>query len=227
MPFVRWGTFGRPVLLFPTAGGDAEEVERFGLIGALMPLLLAGRIKIYSTDSVAGRAWLDKQHGPRHCSWLQSQFDGFVINELVPAIRADCNSHDIEIITAGASIGAFNALAALCRHPDVFRAAVCMSGTFDLEHWLHGQHNQDFYFSSPLHFVPNLDGPALWQLRQRFALLAFGGGRWESPDESWRVANVLGAKGVPNRVDAWGPEWDHDWITWRRMLPEYLDELTS
>ena len=27
---VRWGRYGPPVLLFPTAGGDAEEVERPG-----------------------------------------------------------------------------------------------------------------------------------------------------------------------------------------------------
>ena len=32
---VRWGYMGKPVLLFPTAGGDAEEVERFHLIGVL------------------------------------------------------------------------------------------------------------------------------------------------------------------------------------------------
>jgi esterase/lipase superfamily enzyme len=30
---------------------------------------------------------------------------------------------------------------------------------------------------------------------------------------------------VPNRVDVWGEEWPHDWETWRRMLPQYLDEL--
>ena len=24
----RWGTTGQPVLVFPTAGGDAEEIER-------------------------------------------------------------------------------------------------------------------------------------------------------------------------------------------------------
>ena len=31
---------------------------------------------------------------------------------------------------------------------------------------------------------------------------------------------------IPNRVDQWGEEWDHDWPTWRAMLPLYLDELT-
>ena len=36
---VRWGHLGTPVLVFPTAGGDAEEIERFHLIGALQPLM--------------------------------------------------------------------------------------------------------------------------------------------------------------------------------------------
>jgi len=42
--------------------------------------------------------------------------------------------------------------------------------------------------------------------------------------ESWRMAKVLGAKGIPNRVDSWGPSWHHDWVTWREMLPKYLAE---
>ena len=32
---VRWGHFGTPVLLFSTAGGDYEEVERFHLVRVL------------------------------------------------------------------------------------------------------------------------------------------------------------------------------------------------
>ncbi len=44
---VRWGTIGQPVLVFPTAGGDAEEIERFLLIRVLEPLIAAGRIKVY------------------------------------------------------------------------------------------------------------------------------------------------------------------------------------
>ena len=48
-------------------------------------------------------------------TWLQNQFHEFVRREVVPAIRTDCQTPDIEIIAAGASIGAFNALAVLCR----------------------------------------------------------------------------------------------------------------
>jgi esterase/lipase superfamily enzyme len=100
-----------------------------------------------------------------------------------------------------------------------------MSGSYDLSDRLHGHWSDDFYFSSPLHFLPDLGGPVLDRLRRRFVVLATGSGRWEDPGESRRVADVLGAKGIPNRVDDWGPQWDHDWPTWRAMLPLYLDDL--
>ncbi|MCX4247994.1 esterase family protein [Paraliomyxa miuraensis] len=224
----RWGHFGQPVLLFPTAGGDAEECERFLMIKVLMPLLEAGRIKIYTCDSVAGRTWTDGESPGAHRARVQNAFDSFVIKEVVPAIRQDCRSSEIEIITAGASIGAFNAFAAICRHPDVFKAAVCMSGTYDLSRWMTGQHTLDFHYSSPLHFLPHMgEGLHLEKLRERFVILATGEGRWESPGESWRTAHVLGSRGVPNRVDLWGKDHDHDWPTWREMLPQYLDKLTA
>lgn len=226
LKLVRWGATGQPVLLFPTAGGDAEEIERFHLVESVGPLLEAGRIKIYSVDSVAGRAWIEKKD-PAYCARLQNAFDEAVVHEVVPAIRADCRMDDLEVITAGASIGAFNAVAALCRHPDVFRAALGMSGTYDLEPWLRGQWQDDFYFASPLHFLPNLgESEQLLRLRGRFVLLATGEGAWENPEESWRMADVLGSRGIPNRVDTWGGEWSHDWPTWRVMLPQYLEELT-
>lgn len=224
MPLVRWGHFGTPVLVFPTAGGDAEEVERCHLIGALATLIDAGRIKVYSTDSTAGRAWISGGHSADYCSLLQNRYDEFVYHELVPAIRADCRSPDIGIVTAGASIGAFNAVATLCRHPDACRTAIGMSGTYDLSRYLGGGMNADFYYSSPLHFLPGLEGGQLEALRHRFILLASGEGEWEDIGESWRMARVLGEKGIPNRVDSWGSRWRHDWETWREMLPKYLTE---
>ena len=220
----RWGHFGTPVLLFPTAGGDAEEIERFQLIAALAPLIDGGRIKVYSIDSIAGRAWISKRHPPEYCSALQNAFHACVYREIVPAIRQDCRSDAIEIITAGASIGAFNAVASVCRHPDVFRLAIAMSGTFDLSGFLGDRMPEDFYFSSPLHFLPGLEGAPLEGLRNRFILLPSGEGDYEDIGESWRLADLLGRKGVPNRVDSWGPGYHHDWITWREMLPKYLAE---
>lgn len=227
---VRWGYVGTPVLLFPTAGGDAEEIERFHVIDALVPLLEAGRIKVYSCDSIAGRSMLTEEGTPQHRMWVQNQFEQFVYRELVPLIRSDCRSEDIGVITAGSSIGAFNALAVLARFPDAFTHAVCLSGTYNLDRFLRADSSgatDDWYFSSPLHFIPGMEGAGLDTLRSRFVLFASGEGEAEDIGESWRMADVLGARAIPNRVDSWGPEWPHDWVTWRKMFPQYLDELTS
>jgi esterase/lipase superfamily enzyme len=209
----RWGHFGTPVLVFPTAGGDAEEIERNGVVAACGDLIESGRVKLYSCDSVAGHAMVAATGSPAYRMWLLNRFH-------------ECSSgHDAPIVTGGASIGAFNALAVLCRYPDVFDRAVGMSGTYRVERFYEGQFTDDLYLSSPVHFLPDLDGPQLDTLRQRFAILASGQGAWEDVGESWHAAGILGRKGVPNRVDAWGEEWPHEWPTWRRMLPQYLDEL--
>lgn len=224
----RWGHWGQPVVLFPTAGGDAEEVERMHLIGAIKPLIDAGRIKVYSFDSVAGRALAEQAGSVEHRCWLLKQTGEYLVHEVLPAITEDCGGEPIELVTAGASIGAYNAVATLCRYPHVVRAAIGMSGTYDLEKLMGFQGNVDYYLSSPLKFLPNLEpGNMLDRLRSRFVVLPFGQGRWESPDESWQMAHVLGSCGIPNRVDAWSHEHHHDWETWREMLPLYLDEIVD
>ena len=225
---VRWGTFGRPVLLFPTAGGDAEEIERYHIIAVLAPLLDAGKIKVYSCDSVAGKALVSREGNPRHQMWLQNQFHYYVRHEVAPAIRADCNFPEAELWAAGASIGAFHAVAAVCRFPDVFTKAIAMSGTYDLRRFYDAHDFSDeFWVSSPLHFVPTLAGRHLEVLRTRYIHLVSGEGKAEDISESWNLANVLGRMGVPNRVDSWGADWSHDWVTWRRMLPQILDGWTK
>lgn len=222
---VRWGSFGTPVLVFPTAGGDAEEIERFHLVDACAELIDAGRVKLYSVDSVNGRVLLAREGDSGRQAWIQRQFFEFLRHEVVPAIRRDCQSDDIEMLTSGSSIGAFNALTCVCLFPDVFKGAICMSGTYDLRRFYDGPLGEDFAVSSPLHFLPDLENDALDRLRQRFVVLASGEGANEDIGESWMIAHALGSKGIPNRVDPWGEQWPHDWPLWRAMLPQYLDEL--
>jgi esterase/lipase superfamily enzyme len=226
---VRWGTFGQPVVLFPTAGGDAEEVERFHLIGVLEPLIEAGKIKVYSCDNAAGKALLAREGSARHQMWLQNQFHQYLKHEVVPAIRKDCRNPTAEIWAAGASIGAFHSVAMVCRFPDLFTKACAMSGTYDLRRFYEARPDEfsdEFWVSSPLHFVPTLGGRHLEVLRTRFILMPSGEGRAEDIGESWAMAKVLGGQGIPNRVDPWGKNWHHDWETWRKMLPQVLEEWT-
>lgn len=225
LSLVRWGSLGTPVLLLPTAGGDAEEVERNGVVDACSDLLAAGRIKLYSCDSVAGYVMMHELGDPAYRMGMLDAYHHAIRHEVVPAIDADSGGHRMPIITAGASIGAFNAVSLVCRFPEVVRAAVGMSGTYSLQRFYDDHWSDSLYYASPIHFLPGLEGSQLDQLRQRFVLLAAGQGAHENIGETWRMAEVLGAKGVPNRVDAWGEEWPHEWHTWIAMLPRYLDEL--
>lgn len=224
----RWGHYGVPVLVFPTAGGDAHEIERHRVVDHCRDLIDSGRIKMYSCDSLAGQAMTSHEGSPEHRMWLFNQFHQAIAHEVVPAIQADSGGgYAGPVIVAGASIGAFNALAMLCRFPEAFRAAICMSGSYRMEKFIGGYPNDDLYFASPLRFVPGLEGEQLDQVRRRFVVLASGTGRWEDIGESWAVGDALGAKGIPNRVDDWGPNYEHDWPTWWQMLPTYLYELTQ
>jgi esterase/lipase superfamily enzyme len=222
---LRWGSYGTPVLVFPTAGGDADEPERCGLVGSCERLLAEGRVKLYAVDSVAGQAMMAKAGSLEDRMRLLSQFHECVRYEVVPAIHADLGDQALDVVAAGPSIGAFNAVAVLCRYPDVFSAAIGMSGTYRIERFYDDAWTRDLYFSSPLQFLPGLEGPPLDRLRRRQVVLACGEGDWEDVGESWRMASALTAKGIRNRVDNWGPQWAHDWPTWRQMLPQYLAEV--
>src|SRR3712207_8453614 len=70
----RWGHYGTPVLLFPTAGGDPEEAERNRLLEACGDLIDEGRVKIYSCDSTAGRALATGEGTPAFRMWLLNQY---------------------------------------------------------------------------------------------------------------------------------------------------------
>jgi esterase/lipase superfamily enzyme len=214
----HWGHFGTPVLLFPTAGGDYEEVERFHLVTALRPLIEAGRAKVYSVEGLPARAWLTGVHPFKHCAQFQNQYQAYICEEVVPYIRRDCQSDDsLEIIVAGAGIGAFYAVASLCRDPEVFRTAIAMSGTYELTAYLRDGSDRQYGPCA-------VRGAQLDRAQQRFVLLATGEGDYERPAETQRLAAELSARGIPHRVDLWGRDHHHAWNTWRAMFPRYLAE---
>lgn len=218
---IRWGHFGTPVLLFPSAGGDFEELERFGLIAALAPLLQGGRAKIYSMDGLAARGWLSGKASARRCRNLQERFDELLCEEVVPRIRADCKEAQIEPVLGGVAWGAFYAISAMCRHPALFRAAVGLSGIYDLTPRLADRAARGPGFVAEA-ALPRLTAADLEQLRQRPLLLGTGSGAYETPAESERLAAVLRSNELRCQLDVWGPQYAHGWASWREKLPQFI-----
>lgn len=219
----RWGHFGTPVLLFPSAGGDFEEVERFHLVGALRELIDSGRIKVFSVAGVAARTWLRGTDSPDHCARTQSLYDAYLDSEVVPLIRRDCQSETLQILAAGAALGGYQAVASLCRLPSVFSVAIALSGIFDVSKYLVSGFTPALESVSPLHSLgASANRPQGDSIRRGFALLATGEGDYETPSETARMSAALNAAHINNKVEMWGRGFAHSWNTWREMLPRYV-----
>lgn len=221
----RWGHYGKPVIFFPTGGGDFLDAERFQMVRALTPLIEAGRIKLYAVDASCRYGWANRDADPRTKSQLQAAYDKYLMDELIPYIRGDSNDSDQKLGAVGASIGAYNALNAVTKHPEHFDVMVGMSGTYVMDRRMNGHWDEDYYYNQPTQFVPNLpDSDQLRQLRQAKIVLALGQ-NYENPDYTNKVAKAFTGKGIPHHVVVWGPDSGHDWPTWRTMLPLFLNRL--
>lgn len=226
MAYARFGSAGKPLVLFPTAAGDALECERAGLVDAIAGLVRARRIRLYCVGSVTGESWMDPAVPPPEKAARQACFDAYMATEVVPMIRHECGDPAIRVMTAGASVGAYNAVTFTAKHPELSWLAVAMSGTYDFDRFVGDWRGEDYYYNQPLYFLPQLADPVvLGWLHRSFFLLATGQGKHEAPAETARLAEVLARKGIPHHVETWGYDVDHDWPTWRTMLPLFLDRF--
>ena len=225
MPIVRYGHFGPAILLFPTWAQDHTEAERMGLIGAISYLLEAGRVTVFSIDSINPHAWCNDGLPVEEKARRHAAYSAYVEEEVLPYIRGELQNPAARVLGAGASFGALFAANGLFRRPDLFFGMVGMSGVYGLDHMTHGYSDQNVYFNNPCWFVPGIeDANVLEALRQSPIHLLTGQGQWEDPGQTLRFSGVLRHKGIPHHLDLWGHDVPHDWPTWHRMLELTLRE---
>ena len=227
MPIVSYGNYGHPVLLYPTAAADFLENERFGLIGAVTPAVEAGRVRVFSIDSINNQSWMDRGLSVPEQARRQALYSRYIEDEVVPYIRNACQTPDIRVATAGASFGAFHAANALFRRPDLFDGVIAMSGFYDLgPDYLRGYSDDNGYFNNPAWYVPGLDGHYLHLLQTACRIhILTGQGAYESPEASRHFSDLLNRKGIPHELDLWGHDVAHDWPWWLKMLPYSIDRM--
>ncbi|MEO8398407.1 MAG: alpha/beta hydrolase-fold protein [Ignavibacteriaceae bacterium] len=225
MEIVVYGHYGDALLMFPTAGADYLEYERFQLIDSIAHHINSGKIKAFSINSINSESWLNRNMHPAHKALRHQQYNDYIINEVVPFIKTH-SSNETPIITTGASLGAFHAANSFFRRPDIFSGVIAMSGTYDLKQYTKGYSDDNCYFNSPVDYLPNIgDDVQLNQMRRGKIIVASGQGDYESPDSARQLSNILHSKSIPHWLDLWGYDVKHDWPTWRDMLPYFLDNL--
>lgn len=223
MPIAVYGNYGFALLLVPTAAADYLEYERFQLMDAIAPFVDAGKVKVFSVNSINSESWLNNEMNPRDKAIRHQQFNDYIYHEVVPYIRTH-TSWNTPIIVSGASFGALHSANLFFKRPDLLNGFIAMSGVYDLTEYTKGYFDDDVYFNSPAHYMPNLtDHGVLEQIRaSRHLHFLTGSGAYEDPNAARNMAGILYNKGITYELDVWGADMTHDWPTWRKMLPHYL-----
>jgi esterase/lipase superfamily enzyme len=221
-----YGHYGKPLLVFPTSGGDEREYEGQGMIEALGQFIDSGRVKVFCIDAINDESWYDKRAHPRHRSYMQARYDEYVAHEIFPFIRSHCRTPDVPITTTGASFGAYHAANTLLKHPDAVKRCLALSGVYDLRSYMDGDYDENFYFNNPVDYMARLNDPwYLGHLSTCDIRLVTGTGPWEHPDMTYALANVLSQRGIAHSVDNWGALGGHDWPYWKRQMSAYVGGL--
>ncbi len=229
---VVYGSYGRPVLVFPSEAGSCWDYENNGMVAAVAGLLDEGRVKLYCVDSFDSGSWADRSVPLEERARRHTLYESWLVDSVLPFITADCGGPQ-EVVTTGCSLGAYHAANLTLKRADLCPVALCLSGVYDLSGgsgaW--DERGETFYFNNPMDYVANLTGDHLTWLRTRASLLLVcGQGQWEDTtgalDSTRRFAALLAQKGLPHRLDLWGFDVPHDWPSWRAQLAHHLPGLT-
>lgn len=225
MEVVVYGHYGYALLMFPTAGADYLEYERCQLIDSIADFINSGTLKVFCINSINNESWLNRNMSPAEKAVRHQNYNSYIIDEVVPFIRNNCSSI-VPLVLAGASLGAFHSANTFFRNPSLFQGLIAMSGTYSLREYTNGYFDDNVYFNSPLDYLPNLnDETILMDMRNKSIIISCGQGAYEDPCASQYLSEVLHSKNISHWLDIWGNDIDHDWPSWQRMLPYFLENL--
>jgi len=224
---IRYGHWGRPVLVFPSEQGHASDFEANGMVAAVSGLIEAGRVKLYCVDSYDASSWSNRQIPLEERAARHGSYEDWILAAVLPWIYADCGG-PLEVATLGCSLGAFHAANFALKRADKFPLALCLSGNYDPASWDGwGERANAAYFNNPLDYVGHLGGDHLAWLRDHVSLLLVcGQGQWEDSTgalpSTRQFAALLADKGIKHELDLWGHDVPHDWPSWRTQLAHHL-----
>jgi esterase/lipase superfamily enzyme len=173
---LAYGHYGRPVVAFPSEDGAVTDWEERGMVDVLAWLIDAGRMKLYCVPSFDRESWKRQDLGLEERAQRHGHYEWWILARLVPFVQVDSSTH--ELIATGCSFGAYHAANFCLKRADLFRAAVCMSGVYDVAVQGGGDRGDAVYFNNPMDYVSHLGGSHLDRLRgQASVLLVCGQGQ--------------------------------------------------
>jgi len=227
-----YGHAGRPVLFIPCQNGRFFDFEGFHMTDTWSPWIDAGKVMVFSIDTMDECSWSDKAGDPywriRHYEdWIR-----YITDELVPFMREMVNRRNgwegyPGVITFGCSLGATHAVNLYFRRPDLFDGLLALSGIYTADYGFDGYMDELVYLNSPVHYLSNMppDHPYIARYNQHKGIICVGQGAWEQPETTHWLDDIFRAKGIDVWVDFWGYDVNHDWPWWHKQVSYFVPFL--
>ena len=219
MELIWYGNWGRPLLAFPTSLGRATQNEDGGLIRGLEAKIDSGEVQVCCVDSIDEESWYNRGAHPGWRAQRHDQYDRYLADEVVPLIRNKAQRDDI--MTFGASFGAYHAVNFAFRHPEMISRVISFSGVYDIHNFLDGYWNETCYFHCPTAYIPNYDGE--WVQRvSRMGIVIATGEHDHLVQKNREFAAMLQSKRIPNHFELWPGVFGHDWPFWAQHISRFV-----
>ncbi|WP_080058699.1 esterase family protein [Spirosoma aerolatum] len=226
MELLVFGHAGARMLVFPTRRGRFHEYEDLGLIEALADRIENGWLQLFCVDSVDRESVYNRLASPQDRIRRHNQYEQYILNEVLTFSRL-INPQPF-MISHGCSLGAYHALNIAFRHPQWFGKVVAFSGRYNLSEpvaefrgLFDGYYDDDIYFHSPNHFLPNLQDEMLLDHLRRMEIVMTIGTEDPFLPSNLSLSETLWIKNISHELYLWDGR-AHQAEDWRKMVQLYL-----
>jgi esterase/lipase superfamily enzyme len=218
MELLVFGHAGTPILVFPTSMGRFYEYSDQGMVGAVAQKIENGELQLFCVDSVDTESWYNKSVHAADRVRRHMRYEDYLTEEVMPFLRH--RNWSPRRVATGCSFGAYHALNLALKHPDLITDCITMGGAFDIKQFLDGYYDDNCYYNNPPDYLINMHDDWRQGLYKNFVLVT--GEHDICLRENFRMAHIMGVKGVPHFLDVWKNGTAHDWPWWQDMARKFF-----
>lgn len=233
MEFKIYGHAGKAMLYIPCQDGRFFDFENFRMADQLRPWIDAGKLQVFSVDTVDGESWSSKWWDKRKRIERHEQWIHYLVEEIAPQMidraRERNQEENPRLMTFGCSMGAMHAANLFFRFPQLFDQGLALSGVYDAR-FCFGDYMDDLvYQNSPVDYLLNMPQDHYYMdlYRNSQMIVCVGQGAWEieTLEGTRKLDVVVKEKNIPIWVDFWGYDVSHDWDWWYRQVDYFMPKL--
>ncbi len=227
MEYKLYGTSGKLCFVFPCQDGRFFEWEDRQMFEQVDDLILAGKIRFCTVDSIDAQTWSSdasvEERISLHERWVQ-----YVLFELRTSVYQKINyPKGMKSICIGASLGGYHAANFFFRYPQFFDGVLAISGIYDMSMYYAGFQNALTKQNNPCAYLQEMEREQVCLLNQSKMIFTVGQGAYEEvcKEQLYELSKILQIKGIHAWIDPWGFDVNHDWPWWKKMIRYYLPKM--